>query len=377
MNYSSGGYNIPPENNNFPPQSYADRKMPHFVDPAIWLREKRTIKRLSTMSAVTILAYILLSAVVVGGIQGLFFILQNIPSVDYNTFSEKWNSVEFQYAFDALYSVFVVGIPFFVTGRIAYKKGYLASIPTGKPKNAKMLPVIIFGSFGLCLFGNIIIAYLDTFINVMTGMEIEMPELPIPQKSVIGILIYYIGISVVPALVEEFALRGVIMQMLRRYGDGFAIVTSALLFGLMHCNLQQIPFAFLAGVILGYAVITTDSLWTGVIIHFLNNAYSATTSLITSIYGFDSPHAKATTVVFYAIIAIGILCAVIFFRSPYKCRLKKSPLINQGKDFYGNTPLFSAKITSWKMLRVYLFTAPMIIAYIAVAYQTIALILAM
>lgn len=377
MNYSSGGYNIPPENNNFPPQGYIGPKPPHFVEPTVWLREKLTIKRLSSLSAITILAYILLSAVIVGGMQGLFSLLQNIPSFNYDAFSEKWNSAEFQYAFDALYSVFVVGLPFFITGRIARKKGYLTSIPAGKPKNAKMLPVIIFAAFGLCLFGNIIIAYFDTFVNILTGFEMEIPELPMPQKNLVGILTYYIGIAVVPALIEEFALRGVIMQMLRRYGDGFAIVASALLFGLMHCNLQQIPFAFLAGAIIGYAVITTESVWTGVIIHFLNNAYSATTSLITETYGFDSPQTKSITVVFYAIIAIGILCAVAFFRSPYKRELKKSPLVNQGKDFYGSVPVFSARISSGKLLKEYLLTAPMIIAYLAVAYQTIALIFAL
>lgn len=376
MNYSSGGFNIPPDN-NYTAQNSSNLKIPHFIEPALWFREKINLKRLSSLSAFAVLGYILISAIVVGIMQGAFAILQNIPSFDYNAFSEKWNSAEFQYAFDALYSVFVVGLPFFGVGIFAHKKGYLTTIPTGKPKNPKMLPIVVFGAFGMCLSGNFVVSYIDAIVNMLTGFEIEMPDMPVPQKSFIGILICFISISVVPALVEEFALRGVIMQMLRRYGDNFALLTSALIFGLMHCNLQQIPFAFIAGYAIGYAVIITDSLWTGVIIHFLNNAFSAAMALITDTYGFDSPETKATTVVFYALILIGLLCTIMVFRNQDRCKLKKSPLVNQGKDFYGRVPMFSAKITTGKLFREYLFTAPMIIAYIAVAYQTIALIMAM
>lgn len=69
-------------------------------------------------------------------------------------------------------------------------------------------------------------------------------------------------------------MRGVVMQPLRKYGDWFAILTSAFVFALMHGNLVQAPFAFIAGIGLGYAVIASGSLWTGILIHLLNNSIS-------------------------------------------------------------------------------------------------------
>ena len=69
-------------------------------------------------------------------------------------------------------------------------------------------------------------------------------------------------------------MRGVLMGVLRKYGDGFAIIVSALVFGLMHGNLVQIPFAFVLGLFFGYAVIRTGTIWTAVVIHFLNNLLS-------------------------------------------------------------------------------------------------------
>ena len=107
MNYSDGGNFPPPENNNcYPPVN--GPKIPHFVPPEIWLREKNIIRKLSSFSSVSVLLYILLSSVFVGAVQLLFVFLQNSMGVDYNLFSDKWNSAEFQYVFEILYSVFIV-----------------------------------------------------------------------------------------------------------------------------------------------------------------------------------------------------------------------------------------------------------------------------
>ena len=80
--------------------------------------------------------------------------------------------------------------------------------------------------------------------------------------------------AIVPALVEEFALRGVMLQSLRKYGDAFAVFASAILFGIMHGNMTQAPFAFLLGAVLAMLVIMTGSLWTSMAIHLINNTYS-------------------------------------------------------------------------------------------------------
>ena len=83
-----------------------------------------------------------------------------------------------------------------------------------------------------------------------------------------------IATAVVPPLVEEFACRGIILGCLRRFGDGFAVLISAILFGLMHGNFDQMPFAFMVGLALGYIVVKTDSLWIAVAVHAANNLVS-------------------------------------------------------------------------------------------------------
>ncbi len=133
---------------------------------------------------------------------------------------------------------------------------------------------------GVCMIANyvsnMVIALFDLFNTdalVDVSFECDTP---------LDIALFYISVAVMPALVEEFAFRGVVLNILRKYSDGLAILVSAVLFGLMHGNFTQIPFALVVGLILGYIAVKTNSLLPGIIIHFLNNALSVTFNLLTT-----------------------------------------------------------------------------------------------
>ena len=80
-------------------------------------------------------------------------------------------------------------------------------------------------------------------------------------------ILYIINGVVLPAFIEEIVFRGAIMQSLRRFGDGFALLVSSVLFAVVHGNFVQAPYAFLMGLVIGYFVLRTGSLWAGIFIH--------------------------------------------------------------------------------------------------------------
>lgn len=82
-----------------------------------------------------------------------------------------------------------------------------------------------------------------------------------------GMMLYA---AVVAPVVEELLFRGAVLQSFRPFGKRFAIVFSALLFGLFHGNLVQIPFAFLVGLVLGYTAVEHSIVW-AMVLHFINN----------------------------------------------------------------------------------------------------------
>lgn len=74
--------------------------------------------------------------------------------------------------------------------------------------------------------------------------------------------------------IEEVLFRGGVMRSFQNFGRRFAIIGAAVLFALMHGNLIQIPFAFLAGLVLGYAAMEYG-IWWSILLHFFNNAIIA------------------------------------------------------------------------------------------------------
>ncbi|MGM9625845.1 MAG: lysostaphin resistance A-like protein [Eubacteriales bacterium] len=142
----------------------------------------------------------------------------------------------------------------------------------------------IFESLGLPL------AYYDTYL----------PDTPL------RIFLYFLSSVILPAFVEEMIFRGYILHMLLPYGKTFAILTSAVLFGVMHLYLPQLLYASVAGILIGYFVVRSESLWIGILIHAVNNLFAF---LFDMAYVFMSDEGYA---VFCVILeGIVLLCGII------------------------------------------------------------------
>ncbi|WP_418422546.1 lysostaphin resistance A-like protein [Alistipes sp.] len=72
---------------------------------------------------------------------------------------------------------------------------------------------------------------------------------------------------------EELICRGVVLSSLRmRYGVVTAWLVSSLFFGVLHGQPAQVIGASVIGLILGFVYLATDSMWSVMILHALNNA---------------------------------------------------------------------------------------------------------
>lgn len=76
--------------------------------------------------------------------------------------------------------------------------------------------------------------------------------------------------SVLAPIGEELLFRGCVLRTLRPYGKRFAVFGSAFLFGMFHGNLLQTPYAFLMGLLLGYAAVEYSIGW-AIGLHLFNN----------------------------------------------------------------------------------------------------------
>lgn len=144
-------------------------------------------------------------------------------------------------------------------------------VPLEKPRRGNRAAMYFIG-VAFCAFANIATSMASQFFQFF-GIEynVDFGETP---KGFFGFLLCLFATVVVPALVEEFAFRGLILGLLRKYGDGFAVLVSSFLFGFMHGNFEQMPFAFLVGIALGFIAVKTNSLLLAMAVHATNNFVS-------------------------------------------------------------------------------------------------------
>lgn len=198
------------------------------------------------------------------------------------------------------------------------------------PKSKELFLFSVFSGLLVCSIGDRATSFISAIVSA-AGVDFEKPE-ALDSNTPMGYVLQIVAYAVIPPLVEEFAMRGVVMQPLRKYGDKFAIVVSAILFAALHGNMVQIPFAFIAGLALGYFAIVTNSIWTSVTIHCLNNL-SAT---VISIY--YTNHSESDMFFFYAIEGAILVLGVIAFILFMKLKPEKLP---QANDEIGNSLKYS------------------------------------
>ena len=89
----------------------------------------------------------------------------------------------------------------------------------------------------------------------------------------VALWLMVIWTCVIAPVTEEYMFRGIFMRMLSKYGTTFGIVTSALMFGLMHGNLAQTPMTFMIGLIMGYVAAKSGNIRQAIFIHAVNNTF--------------------------------------------------------------------------------------------------------
>lgn len=123
----------------------------------------------------------------------------------------------------------------------------------------------IFISFQL--LAQLMAILLEVILNQFGLSLMELLESASGDTDTLGMFLY-MGFGA--PIAEEILFRGLLLRSMEPYGKKFAIFASALLFGLYHGNIIQIPFAFGVGLVLGYVTVEYNMVW-AIVLHMFNN----------------------------------------------------------------------------------------------------------
>ena len=121
------------------------------------------------------------------------------------------------------------------------------------------------------VFPVVLVIFTVSAITSMILSRFGVPSPEIAQKGIIEMIFVH---ALVPAVFEEALFRYIPMKLLLPYSKRWCVVYSALCFSLIHCSFYQMPYAFVAGILLMSINIALGSVWPSLIIHFLNNLAS-------------------------------------------------------------------------------------------------------
>ncbi len=298
--------------------------------------EKKKIRKVANLVGIVFIIVWILPTVLSGGLVDLTKIIFG-DKIAASFFSDPAYLLLIQ----TILSIAMFTAPFLIIPlRTGKKRAELMSFE--KPDKEKFIMMLFLG-VGMSAFANIATSSVSAVFSSF-GIEFLAPAYSYP-KGFFGVILSVLAIAVTPALVEEFSMRGVVMGHLRECGDTFAVFMSAAIFAMIHGNFVQIPFAFLMGLIIGYAVIKTGSLITGVVIHFINNFGSVVMDMISDSVSSVFIKNSITAVYFAA-------CFLCGFIGLYLARRQKREDWEMEKD---------DSILSLREKILYFFSAPAII----------------
>lgn len=164
-------------------------------------------------------------------------------------------------------SAYGVGIP----AACLVLRGLPIRLPERRPMAPSGFGKALVTALGLIYLSNLLTLMLTQLLGALRGQAITNPVDSLASyPTVLNILL---GCVIAP-VAEEFLFRRLLLERLRPYGDRFAILTSALCFGLFHGNLNQFFYAFTVGALFAYVILRTGCLWQTILLHALTNASS-------------------------------------------------------------------------------------------------------
>jgi uncharacterized protein len=121
---------------------------------------------------------------------------------------------------------------------------------------------------------NIAVATLFAFILSLLGYETTSSSSS-SVTSLQSLLLTILLSAVFPGIFEETVHRGMLLNTYKKIGVKKALIISALMFGLMHLNINQFFYATILGFVIGILCIVSDSIFPCMIVHFMNNFLSS------------------------------------------------------------------------------------------------------
>jgi sodium transport system permease protein len=211
----------------------------------------------------------------------------------------------------------------------ALKLDWRATLHLYRPPPLALVGALLLGVSSFVWVSGAVDAFHDAFLPVPEVFEEVMRTTFSPPETWSGKLGLIAVAALSPALCEEAVFRGFLLSSFRGRTKGVtAVVVTAILFGLFHLSIYRLLGTTALGLVMGFMVWHTRSIWPAVLYHFTNNATSILSPDLLPLLGVDVeaetlPLPLIAASVFLSV--VGLILVGVSVRPSAKARAPASP----------------------------------------------------
>ncbi len=148
----------------------------------------------------------------------------------------------------------------------------------------------------------------DLFVRLLSLLGYEAAASDLPSVAGGGFIGVLVVVALLPAILEETLLRGVVLDGIKDVGTVAACLLGGLIFSLFHQNPPQTVYQFICGAVFTLFAIRADSLVPAVVVHFLNNAII----VFDYKFGFLAKLSTAGVIAIYVVSAVCLVAVLVY-----------------------------------------------------------------
>lgn len=269
-------------------------------------KEKKRLKNTGSLIGFGVILYVLIN-ILLYRLFDHFWYYTGLSSVLYDAKGNMNHSVELLQM--GIFGILGLFLPFaFIAFRT--EKSFSRWVPL-KRVSAKKMAALVSVGLAVVTFADFFLKSLQTNLSGI-GFELYLYE-PSYGGNSLEIFLSIAVTAILLSVIEEFVFRGVILSMLRDFGDEFAILISGAVYALMFMGVVTTPVAFVWGAFWAYMVVYTNSIVPALLVHFFSNLLDVLIDVVSS-YVSESAAQGIEGIALIAIFAAGLFAFIYLLR---------------------------------------------------------------
>ncbi|MEG2669727.1 MAG: type II CAAX endopeptidase family protein, partial [Oscillospiraceae bacterium] len=199
--------------------------------------------------------------------------------------------------------IFAYPIPIFLYAKTGWSGNSEKAKETFSVKNFNLylIPLIIIMAIG----GQ----FIQMILNLPLSYLLKGGGETIPT-SIFELLSGIVVIALIPAVFEEFLMRGIVYGVMKKYSTFAAVVFTTVMFALLHANLSGLVGYVFLGFVLTIVLRRTGSIFATIIFHFVNNV----TALVLEFFSGELGYTPVLTIWLFVGGIIAFLVSLLLFK---------------------------------------------------------------